>query len=33
MAQERIERILGTLRKQGRLAWNAVLDLTRDLDQ
>jgi hypothetical protein len=33
MAQERIERILGTLRKQGRLAWNAVLDLTRDLAQ
>lgn len=32
-AQKRIERILGALRKQGRLPWNAVLDLTRDLDQ
>jgi hypothetical protein len=32
-AQKRITAILGVLRKQGRLAWSMVLDLTRDLDQ
>jgi hypothetical protein len=32
-AQARITKTLGTLRKQGRLAWDAVLDLTHDLDQ
>jgi hypothetical protein len=31
-ATDRITDILGTLRKQGRLSWKAVLDLTRELD-
>jgi hypothetical protein len=31
-AYERVTEILGRLRKQGRIAWKAVLDLTRDLD-
>jgi hypothetical protein len=32
-AQKRITDILGILRKQGRLAWDMVLDLTRELDE
>jgi hypothetical protein len=32
-AVERIGNILITLRKQGRIPWTAVIDLTRDLDQ
>jgi hypothetical protein len=31
-ADDRVTDVLGTLRKQGRLDWDAVLDLTRDLD-
>ena len=31
-ATDRITDILGTLRKQGKLSWKAVLDLTPDLD-
>jgi hypothetical protein len=30
-AYERVNDVLGTLRKQGRLAWDMVLDLTREL--
>ncbi len=32
-AQKRITSILGELRKSGRLDWDAVLDLTRELDE
>jgi hypothetical protein len=32
-AQKRITDILGTLRKQSRLDWDMVLDLTRELDE
>lgn len=32
-AQKRITDLLGELRKSGRLGWEMVLDLTRDLDQ
>jgi hypothetical protein len=32
-AYARVTRVLGTLRKSGELAWDAVLDLTRELDQ
>jgi hypothetical protein len=32
-AQKRITDILGILRKQGRLDWDMVLDLTRELDE
>jgi hypothetical protein len=32
-AYDRITDVLGTLRKQGKLGWDAVLDLTRELDE
>jgi hypothetical protein len=32
-AYDRVTSVLGILRKQGRLPWAAVLDLTRDLDE
>jgi len=32
-AYDRVTAVLGILRKQSRLGWNMVLDLTRDLDQ
>jgi hypothetical protein len=32
-AYDRVTDVLGTLRKQGRLGWDMVLDLTRELDE
>ena len=32
-AYDRVTAVLGILRKQGRLAWDMVLDLTRELDE
>src|SRR5262249_41976479 len=32
-AYDRITGVLGTLRKMGRLDWDTVLDLTRELDE
>ena len=32
-AYKRVTKVLGVLRMQGRLAWDAVLDLTRELNQ
>jgi hypothetical protein len=32
-AYDRVTAVLGTLRKQGRLDWDMVLDLTRELDE
>jgi hypothetical protein len=32
-ARKRVTDILGGLRRQGRLSWNMVLDLTRELDE
>jgi len=32
-AYDRVTDVLGTLRKQGKLGWDAVLDLTRELEE